>query len=146
MRSTHTIGISRYKQISWYKQITYFLAIRPDLIIINKENRTCRIVDFAVSHNYGENFLKSEKKHKYLDLAKEMNRLWNMKVTIILILIGALGTLTIGLVQGLDDLEITGRVKTNTTAALLRSARILRRVLEIWGDLFSLKLQWKSIS
>ena len=29
---------------------------------------------------------------------------------------------------------------------LLRSARILRSVLETWGDLLSLKLQWKTIS
>ena len=30
--------------------------------------------------------------------------------------------------------------------ALLRTARILRRVLETWGDLLSLRLQWKTIS
>ena len=28
---------------------------------------------------------------------------------------------------------------------LLRTARILRRVLDTWGDLLSLKLQWKTI-
>ena len=35
-----------------------------------------------------------------------------MKVTIIQIVIGALGTVTKGLVQGLEELEITGRVET----------------------------------
>ena len=59
-----------------------------------------------------------------------MKKLWNMKVTIIPIVTGALGTVTKGLVQGLDDLEIPGRVETIQTSALLRSARILRRVLE----------------
>ena len=49
-----------------------------------------------------------------------------MKVTIISIVIGAFGTVTKGLVQGLEDLEITGRVETIQTTALLRSARILR--------------------
>ena len=34
------------------------------------------------------------------------------------------------LVQGLDDLEITGRMETIQTTALLRSARTLRRALE----------------
>ena len=53
-----------------------------------------------------------------------------MKVTIIPIEISALGTVTKGLVQGLEDLEITGRVETFQTTALLRSARIPRRVLE----------------
>ena len=61
-------------------------------------------------------------------------------MTIIPIVISALGTVTKGLVQGLEDLEIIGWVETIQTTALLRSARILRRVLETWGDL-SLKLQ-----
>ena len=34
--------------------------------------------------------------------------MWNMKVTVILIAIGALGILTKGLVQGVEDLKITG--------------------------------------
>ena len=50
-----------------------------------------------------------------------------MKVTVIPIVIG---TVTKGLVQRLEDLEIRGRVETIKTTALLRSARILRRVLE----------------
>ena len=53
-----------------------------------------------------------------------------MKVMIIPIVIGALGTVTKGLIKGLEDLEINGRVETIQTIALLRSARILRRVLE----------------
>ena len=69
-----------------------------------------------------------------------------MKVTIIPIVIGVLGIVTKELVQGLKDLEITGWVKTVQTTALLRSARILRKVLETREDLLSLKLQEKNIS
>ena len=69
-----------------------------------------------------------------------------MKVTIVPIVICALGTITKGLLKGLEDLEIGGRVETIQTTALLRSARILRRVLKTWGDLLSLKLQWETIS
>ena len=58
----------------------------------------------------------------------------------------ALSTVVKWLVQGLEDLEIRGSVETIHTAALLRSARILRRVLEIWGDVISLRHQWKTIS
>ena len=53
-----------------------------------------------------------------------------MKVTVIPIVTGALGTVTKGLVQGLKDLGIRGRVETIQTIALLKLARILRRVLE----------------
>ena len=53
-----------------------------------------------------------------------------MKVAIVPIVIGAFGTTTKGLLKGLKDLEIDGRVETIQTTALLRTARILRRVLE----------------
>ena len=69
-----------------------------------------------------------------------------MKVTIIPIVIGAFGTVTKGLLKGLEDLEVGDQVETIQTTALLKTDRILRRVLETWGDLVSLKLQWKTIS
>ena len=72
-----------------------------------------------------------------IDLAWELKKLWNIKVT------GTLLTVDKGLVQGLEDFEIRGRVENIQTTALLRSARILRRVPETWGELLSLTLQWK---
>ena len=66
-----------------------------------------------------------------------------MKVTIVPIVIGAFGTITKGLLERLEDLEFGGRVETIEMTALLRTARILRRVPETWGNLLSLKLQWK---
>ena len=56
------------------------------------------------------------------------------------IVIGALVKVNKGLVQGLEDLEIRGRVETIQNIARLRSARVLRRVLMAWRDLLSLKL------
>ena len=53
-----------------------------------------------------------------------------MKVTIVPTVIGALGTEAKGLLKGLEDLEVGGRVETIQTTALLSTARILRRVLE----------------
>ena len=53
-----------------------------------------------------------------------------MKVTIIPIVIGAFGIVSKGLLKGLDDLEVGGRVETIQTIALLRTVRILRRVLK----------------
>ena len=45
--------------------------------------------------------------------------------------IGAHGTVTKGLVQGMEDIAIRGRFETIQATTLLRSARILRRVLKI---------------
>ena len=116
-------------------------ATRPDLTIMNKRKRICKIVDFAVPADHRINLKESEKKDKYVDLARKLKKLWNMKVRIVPIVIGALGTITKGLLKGLEDLEVGGRVETIPTTALLRTARILRRVLETCEDLLSLKLQ-----
>ena len=69
-----------------------------------------------------------------------------MRVTIVPIVIGAFGTVTKGLLNGLEELEVGRRVETIQTTALLKTARILRRVLETLGNLLSLKLQRKTIS
>ena len=101
--------------------------------------------NFAVPADHRIKLKECEKKDKYHDLARELKKLWNMQVTIIPIVIGAFGTVTKGLLKGLKDLEVGGRVETIQTTALLRMARILRRALETWGDLLSLRLQWKTI-
>ena len=53
-----------------------------------------------------------------------------MKITIIPIVIGAFGTVAKGYLKGLEDLEVGGRVETIQATALLKTSRILRRVLE----------------
>ena len=95
-----------------------------------KKKRTCKIVDFAVPVDHRVKLKESEKKDKYIDLARELKKLLNMKVTII-----PIGTVTKGLLKGLEDLEVGGWMEIIETTAFLKMARILRRVLETWGDL-----------
>ena len=45
-------------------------------------------------------------KDKYLELARELKKLWSMKVTIIPIMIGAFDTVTKGLLKEIEDLEV----------------------------------------
>ena len=88
-------------------------------------------MDFAVQVDHRVKLKECEMRDKYLHLTKELKKLYNIKVTIIPIVVGALGGVTKGFVQGLENLEIRGRVETVQITALLRSARILRRVLEM---------------
>ena len=83
--------------------------------------------DFAVPVDNRIKLKECEKKDKYVDLARELKKLWNMKVSIVPIVIGAFGSVTEGLLKGQEDLEVGGRVKTIQTTALLKTAR---RVLE----------------
>ena len=139
-RYTHNLENETLK-ILWDFEIQMdhlILTRQPDLEIAYRK------VNFAIPADHRVKLKESKTRDRYLDLARELKKLWNIKVTVITIVIGALGTVTKGLVQGMEDLEIRRRVETIQPTALLSSARILRRVLETWGDLLLLRLQWET--
>ena len=70
------------------------------------------MVPFDVPTDHRIKLKESEKKDKYLDFARELKKLWHMEVTIIPIVIGGFGTVTKGLLKGLEDLEAGERVET----------------------------------
>ena len=58
-------------------------------------------MDFTVPADQRVTLKESEKKDKHLDLARKLKKkLWSIKVTALPIVIGALGTVTRGLVKG----------------------------------------------
>ena len=50
---------------------------------------------------------------KYLGLGREFRRLWNLRVSVIRIVIGAVETVPKSLERGLEELEIGGRIDPN---------------------------------
>ena len=70
-------------------------------MLINKKKRTCQLVDFAVPADHRVKRKENEKMDKYLDLARELKKLWNMKVKVIPIVVGALGTVPKGIGKGI---------------------------------------------
>ena len=77
-------------------------ARRQDRVIVNKKKkkkRICRIVDVAVPADHRVNLKESEKRDKYLELARELKQLWNMKVTFWPVVISALDTVTKGFIN-----------------------------------------------
>ena len=119
-----------------------------------QKKRICKIVDFAVPADHRINLKGSEKKDKYLDLARELKKLWNMKVTIVPIVIGALGTITKGLLRGLEDLEIGGRVEIYPNDSIAKNGQNpekspgdLRRVAvtQTPAKNHQLTLMWKTL-
>ena len=110
--------------INSYGTLTYTRitsARRPDLIIINikkKKKKICKIVNFAVPADHRIKLKECEKKDKYHNFARELKKLWNIKVTIIPIAICAFGTITKGLLKGLEDLKVGWREETIRMTAL----------------------------
>ena len=98
------------------------------------KKKTCQIVDFTVPVEYKVDLKESKKRDKYQDFARELNYLLNLKVTVIPILFGVLETIY----------NVSLRNESVKTTLLLRSTRILRKVLEILRDMQLLKLQRKN--
>ena len=96
-------------------------ARRLDIVLVNNNNKIENLANGGLwrSGRPQIQIKGREKKDKYLYLAWELKKLWNMKVTVIPIVIGALGTVSKGLVKGLEDLEIWEQRETIKTAALL---------------------------
>ena len=82
------------------------------LIYKKKKKRICSVVDFAFPADYRLKIQESFKRQKNLDLAREIRKLWNMKVTVIANVIGTLGTIDKGSKRGLEELETEGRIET----------------------------------
>ena len=116
-----------------------------------KKKRICKIVDFAVPADHRIKLKECEKRDKYLDLARELKKTMEHEGTIIPHVICTFGTVTKGLLKGLEDLEVGDRGETIQTTALLKTARILRGVLDLRGlavtqssvKYYQLTLMWK---
>ena len=96
-----------------------------------KKKRTCKIVAFAVSADHRIKLKENEKKDECLDLARELKRnytIWRWRLYQSS-LVHSVQKLK-GLLKRLEDWEIGRRAETIQTEALLRAARILRRVEE----------------
>jgi hypothetical protein len=67
------------------------LANRPDIIIKNKKDKTCLLIDVAKPSDKNVIHKEAEKKLKYTNLSIEIQRMWNMKCYVIPVIIGATG-------------------------------------------------------
>ena len=71
-------------------------ARRSGVVKVGKKKRTCSL---AIREDYGVKMKKREKIDKYLDLAKYLKKLRNMKVTVIPIAIGTQVLVTKGMLN-----------------------------------------------
>ena len=56
---------------------------RPDLVAVDKKERSCKIIDFAVPTESRIEEKEKDKIEKYQDLGRELQKIWNVKVKII---------------------------------------------------------------
>ena len=105
-------------------------ARRLDLVVVDKKERSCKIIDFAVP---GDSRIEKEKDkiEKYQELGRELQKIWNVKVKIIPLVAGSLSAIPKQFGNRLKQISITAGTAQVWRAVLLGTTRILRKVLEI---------------
>ena len=64
------------------------------MVVVDKKERSCKIIDFAVPGDSRIEEKEKDKIEKYQDLRRELQKIWSVKVKIILLLVGSLGAIT----------------------------------------------------
>ena len=106
-------------------------ARRPDLVLVDKKERICKVTDFAVPGDSRTEEKEKDKLEKYQDLGRELQKIWNVKVKIIPLVVGSLGAIRKQFGNRLKQIGITIGTAQVQKTVLLGTARILRKVLEI---------------
>ena len=86
--------------ILWDHQVKtdrHITCNKPDIIIQEKDSDRCLIIDVAIPSDYNIQKKATEKVSKYVHLQIECQRMWNNKVEVIPITIGATGIVEKGI-------------------------------------------------
>ena len=103
-------------------------AKRPDIIIKNKKEKTCTLIDVAIAADRNVVQKEAEKKLKYKSLCIEIQRY--LKCTIIPIVIGATGIITRSLRKNLEAVPGKHSIDSLQKTAILGTSHIIRKVLQ----------------
>ena len=105
---------------------------RPDIVVFKKKENTAVIIDIAVPGDVKVKDRELEKIHAYQELRMEMQSVYKLrKVKVVPVVIGALGGMTANLERYLNEIDCQIRVDCIQKTALLGTAHILRKVLNI---------------
>jgi predicted phage tail protein len=110
-----------------YTEVT---ANRPDIIIKNKNEKTCVLIDVAIAVDRNVTQKEAEKKLQYKSLCIEIPRMWSMKCMIIPVVIGAAGIVTRGLWRNLDAIPGKHSIDLLQKTAALGTSHIIQKVLQ----------------
>ena len=101
------------------------------MIIFDKERDECQIIDFALPYDTRVDGKEVETFFKYLDMSRELKKVWNSKLEVVPVVIGALGTPAKVLEKRLETTGIETRINELQKTVLLHTGRILQKVLDM---------------
>ena len=109
----------------------FITARRPDVIFIDKKYHECQIIiDFAIPYDTRVDNKEVEKIEKYLDLARELKKVWNTKVIMVSLVVRALGTPAKERLKRLKTIGIETKITELPKTVLIHTSRIQK---SYWG-------------
>ena len=106
-------------------------ARRPHMVIIDNTKNECKIIDFACPFDSRIEERKKDNIKSYNDLKRELKKIQDMPVIVILVVVGALGTTPKQLRLWLSNIGIETRIVELQKTTILYSARHPQNVLEV---------------
>ena len=93
--------------------------------VIDKEHHEYQIIDFTILYDTIVDDKEVEKIEKHLDLARKLKKVWNMKVRVVLFVVGALDTPAKALEKILNAIGIDTKITELQKTVLIHASRIL---------------------
>ena len=91
---------------------------KPDIVVVEKGEKTCLIADVAISNEKNVEVKEEENIQKNDELKWEIKVLWSMKkVDVVLVVIGALSTVSKKLEKWIDGLGIKLKIENLRTTS-----------------------------
>ena len=106
-------------------------ANRPDIIVKDYTTKTCLLIDMSVPSDKNISVKEFDKLSKYKDLEIEIRKMWNLKTTIVPVIVGALGMIKKGTQAHLDKIPGHHSIQEIQKIVLTSTAHILRKTLSI---------------
>ena len=101
------------------------------MVIVDKKDRSCKIIDFANAGDSRIDEKEKDKIEKYQDLGRELQKILNVKVKIIPLVVDSLGAIPKQFGNRLKQIGIRAGTAQVQKTVLVGMARILRKVLKI---------------
>jgi hypothetical protein len=105
------------------------LANRTDIIIKNKKEKTCLLIDVTIPSDKNVIQKEAEKKLKYKNLSLKIQIMWNMKYFVKPVIIGATENVSKSLQKYLETIPGQHSIDSLQKTVILGTSHIIRKVL-----------------
>ena len=111
--------------------MTEIKARKPDIVVVNKNERSCAIIDIAIPGDIRVSEKEKENIQRYQELKRKIKRILNIRsIKVIPVVVGKLGSTSKKLKKCLEELGVVVSTALLKKTALLGTSRILRKVLD----------------